>query len=82
MQALETLLLVFTNVTDAGMKDLAALMGLKELDLSGTTVTGAGLKQLAPLKGLQTLVLLNCKNVTDAAVVELHQVLPHCKIVR
>jgi hypothetical protein len=38
--------LVRTKVTDAGLKELAALKGLKVLDLSSTKVTDAGLKEL------------------------------------
>ena len=44
-----------TEVTDAGLKDLAPLTHLQKLDLSVTKVTDAGLKELAPLKRLQTL---------------------------
>ena len=44
-------------MTDAGLKDLAALKGLKTLNLALNAVTDAGLKELAALKGLQTLDL-------------------------
>jgi len=59
-----------TQVTDAGLKELAALKNLQELDLAGTKVTDAGLKELAALKTLQTLYLDNTK-VTDAGLKEL-----------
>ena len=44
-------------MTDAGLKELAALKNLTTLDLSETRVTGAGLKELAALKNLTTLNL-------------------------
>ena len=46
-----------TKVTDAQLKDLAALKNLTTLDLSDTRVTGAGIKELAALKNLTTLRL-------------------------
>ena len=44
-------------MTDAGLKELAALKNLTTLDLSDTEVTDAGLKELAALKNLTTLDL-------------------------
>jgi internalin A len=46
-----------TRVTDAQLKELAALEDLTTLDLSDTRVTGAGIKELAALKNLTTLRL-------------------------
>ena len=43
---LQTLGLVKTKVTDAGMKDLPGFATLKSLDISYTAVTAAGVKQL------------------------------------
>jgi Leucine-rich repeat (LRR) protein len=59
-----------TKVTDAGLKDLAALKQLRNLDLNSTKVTDAGLKDLAALKQLETLDLDNTK-VTDAGLKDL-----------
>ena len=42
-------------MTDAGLKELAAIKSLQSLDLSFTEVTDAGLKELAGLKSLQNL---------------------------
>lgn len=36
----------FTKVTDAGLKELASLNKLTELELKGTKVTDAGVKKL------------------------------------
>jgi RNA polymerase sigma factor (sigma-70 family) len=61
------------QVTDAGLKELAGLAGLKNLQmlyLGNTEVTDAGLKELAGLKSLQTLNLWETK-VTDARLREL-----------
>ncbi|MCI0462651.1 MAG: hypothetical protein L0Z62_37355, partial [Gemmataceae bacterium] len=56
-----------SKVTDAGLKELAALKHLQWLDLDQTKVTDAGLKELAALKQLQTLSLSRTK-VTDAGL--------------
>jgi Leucine-rich repeat (LRR) protein len=53
----EGLILSVTEVTDAGLKELAGLRGLSYLDLAFTPVTGAGLKELAALKALSSLGL-------------------------
>ena len=62
--------LVNTQVTDAGLKELAGLKSLQMLDLRHTQITDAGLKELAGLKNLQVLSLSNTK-VTDAGLKEL-----------
>ena len=59
------------EVTDTGLKELAALKNLTTLDLEDCRqVTGVGLKELAALKNLPTL-RLNGPEVTDAGVKEL-----------
>src|SRR5262245_2121566 len=63
--------LASTQVTDAGLKELAALKSLQSLHLRATQVTGAGLKELAALKSLQSLNLDLCKGLTDAGLKEL-----------
>jgi Leucine Rich repeat len=60
----------FPRVTDAVVKELAALKHLRELDLSWAQVTDAGLKELTSLKGLQALDL-SFTEVTDAGLREL-----------
>ncbi len=56
-------------VTDADLKELAALKQLQKLNLCYTQVTDAGLKELAALKQLQTLDLQS-RQVTDAGLKE------------
>ncbi|MGL4553566.1 MAG: hypothetical protein ACRC33_20585 [Gemmataceae bacterium] len=68
-----------TEVTDVGLKELAALKNLTTLCLWCTEVTDVGLKELAALKKLTSLGLINTK-VTDAGVKELQKALPKCKI--
>ena len=57
--------LSYTKVTDADLKELAALKNLTTLDLSDTSVTGAGIKELAALKNLTTLHLCGPRMISD-----------------
>lgn len=67
-------------MTNAGLKDLAAINALWELRLIGTHVTDAGLKDLAGLKTLEWLDLTDTK-VTPDGIAERHKALrPDCKI--
>jgi hypothetical protein len=58
------------KVSDAGLKELAALKNLTTLDLWRTSVSDAGLKELAALESLNTLHLGGTK-VTDAGMTAL-----------
>ena len=66
----EVVSLADTEVTDAGLKQLAAFKGLTYLHLGRTKVSDAGLKELAVLQSLTTLNLSFTK-VTDAGLKEL-----------
>jgi internalin A len=70
---------MYTQVTDAGLKELAPLKNLTTLDLYGTKVTDTGLKALAPLTKLDLLILIETQ-VTDAGAREFQKVLPKCGI--
>ena len=61
------------KVTDADLKELAALKALRTLDLCVSKVTDANLKELATLKGLQELDL-DGTLVTDAGLKELEAI--------
>jgi internalin A len=77
---LTTLRLGDTQVTDKGMKELKDLKDLNWLFLSGTQVTDEGLKEL---KGFKKLTMLQLPtDITDAALKDLEQTLPKCKIMR
>jgi Leucine-rich repeat (LRR) protein/phage FluMu protein Com len=69
-QSLRWLGLHNTQVTDAGVKHLAALPGLDTLWISWTKVSDAGLKDIAKLTNLHTLRLGGCK-VTDEGLRDL-----------
>ncbi len=69
-----------TQITDAGLKEVAKLQKLKELYLNGTQITDAGLKDLAKLQKLEELYLLGTR-VTKAGVAELKKALPSCEII-
>jgi internalin A len=62
--------LISDKVTDADLKELAPIEGLRKLDLSGNAITGAGLKHLAPLGKLQVLDLSRTR-VGDEGLKEL-----------
>ena len=76
-----SLRLRFTQVTDAGLKELSALKNLTNLHLGGTQVTDAGLKELSALTNLIELYLSGTK-VTDAGIRELKKALPKCTILK
>jgi hypothetical protein len=66
------LYLVFTKVTDAGLKELKELHGLRKLSLAGTRLVGEGLKELKDLKNLRELKL-GQSTVIDAGMAGLEE---------
>jgi internalin A len=76
--------LAHTNVTDAGLKELAGMKNLAWISLEGTHVTDAGLKTLAGHKNLTRIDLQGIarQDVTDAGVAQLRKDLPNCTINR
>jgi hypothetical protein len=63
------------NITDAGLVHLMSLTNLQELRFGFTQFTGAG---QVHLKGL--MMMSSPRQITAAAVAELQQALPRCKI--
>jgi internalin A len=61
------LYLGFTQITDAGLKELAGLKNLQSLHIFNTKISGNGLKELSELNNLQDLDLLSTQ-VTDAGL--------------
>ena len=59
------------QVTDMGLKELAAIEQIKELSLGGPWITDSTLKELANLKQIVRLRLTDCPNVTDKGIQEL-----------
>ena len=69
------------SVTEAGLKEVAALKALRSLNLSHCKgVTEAGLRELGALKALRWLDLRSCPGVTNPSIAELRKALPDCKI--
>ena len=68
-----------TQITDAGLKEVAKLQNLEELNLFRTKITDAGLKEVAKLQQLTRLNLQGTK-IFNAAVAELKKALPNCEI--
>ena len=58
------------KLTDAGLKELAGLKSLRDLNLSNTRVTDAGMKEVARFKNLRVLYL-DKTAVTDLGLKEL-----------
>ena len=70
LEKVRRLSLFNTQITDAGLKEVAKLNRLSWLDLQGTKITDAGLKEVAKLQNLTRLVLSNTQ-ITDAGLKEL-----------
>ncbi len=64
-----------TKVTDTGLKSLASLEHLWELDLRGTQVSDAGIDDLGRLPGLLG-VSVDRSNITPAGVAKLRKMSP------
>ena len=71
LEKLTDLSLRNTQITDAGLKEVAKLKRLTTLDLSYTEITDAGLKEVAKITQLTRLHLWGCKQVTDTGLKEL-----------
>ena len=61
-----------TKITDAGLKELKELKGLRALNLTSTQITDAGLKDLKELRGLRFLAL-DRTQITDAGLKDLKE---------
>ena len=74
MQNLEWLGLDETQITDAGLKEVAKLQKLEWLGLDETQITDAGLKEVVKLQKLSmeetTLLSLDRTQITDAGLKE------------
>jgi hypothetical protein len=73
-------LAAMSQVTDDGLRTIAALPQVTELGLVGGNFTDAGLLSLERMTGLKKLILLRCPNVTNEGVARLRKVLPNCEI--
>jgi hypothetical protein len=67
LSKLTSLSLTRSEVTDAGLKELAQVTPLTSLTLDSCAITDAGLPELARMKGLQRLSVLDTK-ITEKAV--------------
>ena len=69
-----------TQITDEGLRHLAALTEVELLVLQGSRISDEGLKHLEGLKSLRRLWLV-CPQVTAEGVERLQKALPDCAIV-
>jgi Leucine-rich repeat (LRR) protein len=67
LESVRSLSLSETQITDAGLKDVANLQKLTSLSLSNTKITDAGLKEVAKLQKLTRLSLSDTQ-ITDAGL--------------
>ena len=79
LKKVTSLSLVRTQITDAGLKEVAKLQKLQRLYLANTKITDAGLKEVAKLQKLKSLYVGNTQ-ITEAGVAELKKALPNCSI--
>jgi len=71
-----------TEITDAGLKEVAKLKQLTSLELAGCEqITDTGLKEVAKLQKLTYLDLSCYEQITDAGVAQLQKALPKCEII-
>ena len=68
-------------MTGTGLKELAGLEILRDVNLSGCTVTEEGVKGIAELKQIQRVSFSEEKAPRNAAD-ELQKALPRCEILR
>ena len=68
-----------SQITDAGLKEVAKLQNLTRLVLSNTQITDAGLKELVKCKQLRELYPRFSK-VTKAGIEQLQKALPKCEV--
>ena len=81
LEKVEELNLSGTQISDAGLKELAELKNLNVLYLHANPITDEGLKELAKLERL-ILLQLNYTKVTKAGIMELKKSLPKCTFSR
>lgn len=65
VEEVTALTLNYTQVTDEGLKHLAGLTNLRDLELAETRVTGTGFRHLTGLKNLTALDLRNCQTTEE-----------------
>jgi hypothetical protein len=70
-----------SEATDADLRHVRKLIGLKYLVLSGTPITDAGLEHLHEIHSLRE-VYLEDTQVTDAGVRKFQAALPHVQVHR
>jgi hypothetical protein len=77
---IESVWLEMTDVTDAGMKSLAALKNLRSLQIDGgrAELGNEGLSQLRTMSSLKRLTIY--KKISNSAMKELRKALPNCAI--
>jgi len=79
LKNLKSLSLIYTKVTDVGLRELQELRNMQSLSLHTTNVTESGLRVLRELKNLKSLSLAHT-NVSNSGVKSLKSALPETEI--
>ena len=77
----QTLDLVSSDISDAGLKHLKGLHNLETLRLTDTGVSDQGIDDLTDLKSLHRLQIERTK-ITDEGIARLKAALPDCEIIQ
>jgi hypothetical protein len=81
-QTLQEIKAQSTDITNAGLKDLSSITGLKILRLSKTIVKADGIRYLCKKnKNCTTIYLIDCRNITSEEIAKLRQEFPQVNFI-
>lgn len=81
-QTLQEIKAQSTDITNAGLKDLSSITGLKILRLGKTIVKADGIRYLCKKnKNCTTIYLIDCRNITSEEIAKLRQEFPQVNFI-